>query len=132
MARPSLAVPAPRPEPARPTLVDAPAPAESRRWMRPTAIGSGVAAGLLAALAIQQGLASRKDYSDANAMVGAGGSLLPGSDPARYRSLKSDGDAAKRNMYLSAGAATAFGVAAGVLGWKSMERTSAPALAFRF
>ena len=100
--------------------------------MRPAAIGSGIAACAFAALAIQQGFASRKAYSDADAMVGPGGTLVPGSDPARYRSLRSDGDAAKRNTYISAGAAAAFAAAAGVLGWKSMDRSPEPALAFRF
>ena len=139
------APPAPFPAPTtRPSLAVVPPPATSpaaradptaepsRGWMRPTAIGSGIAASALAALAIQQALASRKAYSDADAMVGAGGTLLAGSDPARYRSLRSDGDAAKRNAYLSAGASVAFAAAAGILGWKSMERASQSPLAFRF
>jgi hypothetical protein len=144
---PAVAAAAPAPVPApttRPSLavlpppsVPLPASAErtvdpSRRWMRSTAIGSGIAAGALAALAIQQAMASRKAYSDADAMVGPGGTLVAGSDPARYRSLRSDGDAAKRNSYLSAGASVAFAVAAGVLGWKYRERPPEPGLAFRF
>lgn len=100
--------------------------------MRPTAIGSGVAAGLLAALAVHQGLAARSAYADADAMVGANSQLLPGSDPARYRDLKADGDAAKRNAYVSAGAALVIGAAAGYLGWRSMDRPAQPALALRF
>ena len=128
--RPSLAV-LPRTEPPQRSALDR-GPDASRRWMRPTAIGSGVVAGALAVLAIQQGLASKKAYADADAMVGPGGSLLPGSDPARYRSLRSDGDAARRNTYLSAGAAAAFATVAGVLGWKSWDRDPERALAFRF
>jgi len=108
------------------------APGAPRRWMRPTAIGSGVVAGALAALAVQQGFAARKAYADADAMVGAGGALVPGSDPARYRSLRTNGDAARLNAYVSAGAAVAFAAAAGVLGWRSMDRAAEPALAFRF
>jgi hypothetical protein len=130
-ARPSLTVTPPRGEPPRPAPAGA-SPSRPGRWMRPTAIGAGVAAGLLAALAIQQGFASRSAYADADAMVGSGGMLVPGSDPARYRSLRADGDAAKRNMYLSAGAAAVFGAAAGFLGWKSMDRTPGPAVALRF
>jgi len=100
--------------------------------MRPTAIGSGVLAGALAVLGIQQGLTARHAYSDADAMVGPGAEFLPGSDPARYRDLVRDGDAAKRNAYVSAGAAAAFAAAAGVLGWKSVDHAPAPALALRF
>ncbi|HEY6097819.1 MAG TPA: hypothetical protein VIW03_00220 [Anaeromyxobacter sp.] len=135
-----LAAPAPPPTTTPPLGVLPPAgspergasPEAPRRWMRPAAIGSGIAAGAFAALAIQQVFASRSAYSDADAMVGPGGTLVPGSDPARYRSLRSDGDAAKRNAYVSAGAAVAFAAAAGVLGWRSMGRPAEPALAFRF
>jgi hypothetical protein len=100
--------------------------------MRPSAIASGITAGLLAALAVHQGLAARSAYADADAMVGPNSQLLPGSDPARYRDLKSDGDAAKRNAYVSAAAAAVLGAAAGYLGWKSVDRPAQPALAFRF
>ena len=41
-------------------------------------------------------------------------------------------DAARRNMYLSAGAAAALAAAAGILGWRSIERAPAPALALAF
>ena len=130
-AKVSLAVPPPPPRPAEP-VSDPSAATTPRRWMRPAAIGSGVAAGLLAALAVHQGLAARSAYADADAMVGANSQLLPGSDPARYRDLKADGDAAKRNAYVSAGAALVIGAAAGYLGWRSMERPAQPALALRF
>jgi hypothetical protein len=102
------------------------------RWMRPTAIGLGVVAGGFAALAIQQGVAAHGAYSDADAMVGPAGALLPQSDPARYYALQEEGDAARRNAYLSAGAAAAFAVAAGYLGWRSADRGAEPAVAFRF
>jgi hypothetical protein len=42
-----------------------------------------------------------------------------------------DGDDAKRNAYVSAGAAVVFAAAAGVLGWKSMDPPG-PTLAFHF
>jgi hypothetical protein len=100
--------------------------------MRPAAIGSGVVAGVLGTLAVQQAIAARSAYSDADAMVGPGGTFVAGSDPARYRELRSDGDGAKRNAYLSAGAAAAFAAAAGVLGWKSVDRTAEPVVALRF
>jgi hypothetical protein len=101
------------------------------RWLRRAALAAGLAAGGCAALAVQQGLAARGAYADADAMV-AGDVFVPGSDPARYRELRGEGDAARRNAYLSAGVAAAFGAAAGVLGWRSVERPAAPVLAVRF
>ena len=94
-----------------------------------TAVGVSILTGFLV-LAIQQGFSARSAYADADAMA-SGGALLPGSDPARYHGLVDDGDAAKRNAYVSAGLAVAFGAAAGYLGWRSVDRPG-PALAFRF
>jgi hypothetical protein len=102
------------------------------RWMRPAAWGAGALAGGFLVLAIQQGFAARGAYSDADAMVGSGGTLVPGSDPDRYRALMEDGDGARRNAYVSAGAAVVLGAAAGYLGWKSVGRQPGPALAFSF
>jgi hypothetical protein len=99
--------------------------------MRPAAWASGAAACGFLVLAIQQGLSARSAYSDADAMVASDGTLLPGSDPARYRALMEDGDDARRNAYVSAGLTAAFAVAAGYLGWKSQDPPG-PALAFRF
>jgi hypothetical protein len=90
--------------------------------MRPTAIGSGALALGLAAVAVQQGLAASGRYADARDMLGPYGQLLPGSDPGRYRDLRSGGDAARRNSLVSAGVAAAFAATAGVLGWWSWER----------
>ena len=104
----------------------------ARPWIRPSAIGSGVAAVALAALAVQQGMAASSASSDANGMLD-GGVFRPGADQARYGELRSDADAARRNAYLSAGFAAAFATAAGVLGWMSWDRSPDPALvAFRF
>ena len=100
--------------------------------MRPAAIGSGILAGAFVALALQQASASRSAHADADAMVGPDAQLVPGADPARYRDLRDDGDSAKRNTYVSAGAAVVFAAAAGFLGWKSFDHPAEPALAFRF
>jgi hypothetical protein len=144
VASTSLEILPPSPSPASPGVPNAPvstgasrpprdpAPRGAAHWLRPAAIGSGVMAGLLAGFSIQQGLAARSRYADADAMVGPNGALLPGSDAGRYRALRGDGDAAKRNAYVSAGAAVAFAAAAGVLGWKSFPRSPEPAIAFRF
>jgi hypothetical protein len=110
-----------------------------RDWLRRATIGSAVVAAGLAGLAVQQGVAARDAYSDADAMV-SGGVFRPGTsaaDVSRYRALQEDGDGARRNAYLSAGAAAAFAAAAGVLGWRSMDRAPAgpagePVLALRF
>ncbi len=129
-AKPSLAVVPPAPAPER----DVPGGIRSspRRWVRPAAIGSGIVAGAFVALALQQASASRSAYADADAMVGPDAQLVPGADPARYRDLRDDGDSAKRNTYVSAGAAVVFAAAAGFLGWKSFDHAAEPALAFRF
>ena len=84
------------------------------------------------ALAVQQGLSSSSAHDRADAMLGPGGVLRPGSDPSRYRDLRADGDAAARNAYVSAGVAVAFAATAGVLGWKSWGASPPPTLALRF
>jgi hypothetical protein len=64
-------------------------------------------------------------------MVGPGGSLAPGSDPAHYDALRGDARSSARNAYLAGGAAVVFAVTAGVLGWKSrapVEESGALAL----
>jgi hypothetical protein len=94
----------------------------ARPWMRPTAIGSGVAAIALAVFAVQQGVSASSASSDANAML-EGGVFRPGADQARYHELRADADGARRNAYLSAGFAAAFATAAGVLGWMSWDRS---------
>jgi hypothetical protein len=54
-----------------------------------------------------------------------GGVFLPGMDPGHYDELQRDGDAAKRNAYISAGAAVVLAAAAGYLGWRSIEPADA-------
>jgi PEGA domain len=124
-ARPlASAPPAAAPGPAR-------APGSAPRWMRPAAIGAGVGAVVLGALAIQQGVSASSAYRKAGALVGPG-DVVPYADLDRYRSLRADGDASARNAWVSAGFATACAVTAGVLGWISWDREPAPALALRF
>jgi hypothetical protein len=89
------------------------------RWMRPAAYGSAVLFGLFTGLAVHQSLAARQASADADAMVGPGGVLAPGSSAARYNDLRDDSRVASRNAYVSAGAAIVFAATAGVLGWKS-------------
>jgi hypothetical protein len=140
-ARPAAApVAAPAPEPSvtpRPALAialppraGAPAPlrlteverGRSRHpWMRPAAIGGGVVALGLAGLAIHQGRTASTAYSDASALVLPDGNLRNAADRPRYYALRSDGDAATRNMYVSAGAAAILAGTAAVLGWRSFD-----------
>jgi hypothetical protein len=109
------------------------------RWLRRATIGSAVVAAGLAGLAVQQAVSARTAYADADAML-AGGVFRPGTsaaDVSRYHALRDDGDGARRNAYLSAGAAAAFAAAAGFLGWRSMDRpppglAGEPTLALRF
>jgi hypothetical protein len=114
----SLAFPAPR---------DAPrAELSPRSWKRSAMWVSGGLALGFAGLATQQGLASASAGSDADAMLGSGGVLRPGSDPGRYRDLRDRADSSSRNAYLSAGAAAVFAATAGVLGWSSWQRDPGP------
>jgi hypothetical protein len=108
-------------------------PASRSRWMRPAAYGSAVLVGVFTGIAIQQGLSARQAGADADAMVGPGGALAPGSDPTRYRELQDESRASARNAYVSGAAAVVFAVTAGVLGWRSRPEPDAPpALALRF
>jgi hypothetical protein len=102
-----------------------------RTWLRRGAIGSAVLATGFAALSLQQALAARSAYADADRMV-QGGVLAMGSDVARYDALLDDGDAAKRNAWISAGAAVVFAATAGVLGWHAWRPDAEPTVAFRF
>jgi hypothetical protein len=108
------------------------AAARLRGWLRRAAIGSAIVASGFAVLGVQQALAARNAYADADGMV-EGGVFPAGSSVARYHALVDDGDAAKRNAYVSAGAAVVFAATAGVLGWKSVGPSGGNgAVAFRF
>jgi hypothetical protein len=126
-ARRSFAPPLVEPDPAG----GAPAPRRSR-WMRPAAYGSAILFGLFTGVTIHQGLTARQASADADAMVGPGGVLAPGSSAARYNDLRDDSRVASRNAYVSAGAAIVFAATAGVLGWRSRAPAGEPALALRF
>jgi hypothetical protein len=107
-------------------------------WMRPAGIGSAVLALGFTGLAVHQGLASSRSYSDAEAMLAPNGAVEPPpgttaeAAAARYRALRADGSAAARNAYVSAGAAVVFAASAAVLGWKSWGPADEPMLAFHF
>jgi hypothetical protein len=90
-------------------------------WMRPTAVGTGVAAALLGALALQQGLAASRAYGDADAMVLPGGSYVPGASAADHAALLDEGDAHRRNAWIAAGGAVLSATASGVFWWLSRE-----------
>jgi hypothetical protein len=87
--------------------------------MRPAAIGAGVVAAGLGALAVQQGVAAADAYARARSLVGAGGVLLPGVDPARYASLEARGNASRRTALLAATSAVVTATVSGVLAWWS-------------
>lgn len=130
-APPSLVLAPPRDPPRDPLGGALGKPA--RGWMRPTAIGSGVAALALGALALQQGMVASSASEEADAMLD-GDLFRPGADRTRYERLRADADAARKNTYLSAGFAAAFATAAGVLGWMSWDRSPDPGalVAFTF
>jgi hypothetical protein len=114
----SLAFPAPRGVPR--------AELSPRSWKRTAMWASGGLALGFAGLATQQGFAAASAGSDADAMLGSGGVLRPGTDPGRYRDLRDRADASSRNAYVSAGAAVVFAATAGVLGWSSWQRDLGP------
>jgi len=109
-----------------------PGPAAAPRWIRPAAIGSGAAAAIFAALAVQQALAASGASRDADGLLGADGTFQRASDIDRYAALRRDADASTRNAYLSAGVAVGFAAAAGVLGWKGWHASADGGVAVRF
>jgi hypothetical protein len=100
--------------------------------MRPAAIGSGVAAIVFAALAVQQKLAASSAYRDADTLLTPDGRYRDASAIDRYAALQRDGDASTRNAYVSAGVAVGFAAAAGVLGWKGWHPSADGGVAVRF
>ncbi|MFO0585039.1 MAG: hypothetical protein U0229_22410 [Anaeromyxobacter sp.] len=135
---------APRPAPAREALAPAPPkvtdlprsaldePARTpRRWSRPSVVVSGLAAALCAGVAVQQAVASSSARDEANAMVGSGGTLLPGSDPVRHRDLVDRADASARNAWIAGGVSAALAVTTVVLGLRPVEQPPG-AIALRF
>ena len=104
MSAPPAAAPAARPRPA---------------WLKPVAIGATVLAVALAGISVQQGLAARDAYADADAMVLPGGVLVPGATPADRAAAVDQGDAASRNAWITGTAALVSGAGAGVLWWLS-------------
>jgi hypothetical protein len=109
-----------------------PGPAAASRWVRPAAIGSGAAAAVFAALAVQQALAASRASRDADGLLGADGTFQRASDIDRYAALRREADASTRNAYLSAGVAVGFAAAAGVLGWKGWHASAEGGVAVRF
>ncbi|MFT3913206.1 MAG: hypothetical protein QM704_03670 [Anaeromyxobacteraceae bacterium] len=134
----------PKPTPSREALAPAPPratdlprtaldePARTpRRWSRPGVVVSGIAAALSAGVAVQQALASSSARSDANAMVGPGGTLLPGSDPVRHGDLVDRADASARNAWIAGGVSAALAVTTVVLGLRPVDQPPG-AVALRF
>lgn len=128
-----------RPSPAEPGGLqegaeDAPAArakrdSRARAWTRPAAwISGGLALGL-AGLAANRRLAANDAYAKASALLGPNGVFSSVADPPRYRALVADGNAAARATWISAGASAVFAVAAGVLGWASVQ-PAGPAVSF--
>jgi hypothetical protein len=97
------------------------APEPPPRWRRPVAIGSGVVAAVLGGLAMQQGLAARSAWAEADAMVLPGGIYRPGATPGEHRAALARGDAASRNAWIAGGGAAVSAAACGVLLWLSRE-----------
>jgi len=91
------------------------------RWLRPAAYGAGLAALGAGAFALMQARSASDGYASAGAMVRSDGALVAGTDRARYDSVVTGADSAKRNAYVGAAGAAVLAVAAGVLGYLSLE-----------
>ena len=102
------------------------------RWIRPAAIGSGAAAALFAAIAVQQTFAASAANRDADALLGPDGTFQRTGDIDRYAALRRDADASTRNSDVSAGVAVGFAAAAGVLGWKGWHASPDGGVGVRF
>ena len=114
-----------KPSPPAPPLAEptppAPAAAATRpAWLRPTAIGTGVLAVGLGALAWTQRASAAGAYRDADAML-LNGIYRPGADPARHDALVRQGDSATRTAWLAGTGAVISAAAAGVTWWFSRE-----------
>ncbi len=118
-SKPSLAAAPPRPS----FPIGAPPPAGKSRALGWTAFGAGIATVGLGAFAGYEAFASSKSYGKANELLGAGGTLLPGANPAVYSSYVSDGDSAKSMAFVGGGAAVGCAVLGGVLGYVSYRQT---------
>jgi len=97
-------------------------PASPPRWMRPTALGSGLLGAVLVAVAVQQGRTAKSAYADADRMV-VNGLYQPGFTPAGRAAALDRGDGATRNAWVAGGGAVVAGAAAGVLTWMSRDPT---------
>lgn len=123
--------PAPPPDdPLARSLAGAGAPEPGRdpppRWLRPTAYATGIAAALLAGLAIQQGVVAHGEYADADAMIGPGGAVVPGGSYPAHQAAIARGDEANRNAWVAGSAAVLSAATAGVLAWLSRDPAPAP------
>jgi hypothetical protein len=98
-------------------------PREKPRTLGWAAFGAGVGAIALGGVAIWQGLASNRAFSDAKAMRDGSGNILPPNTVAGYNRKVSDGESARTiSIGTGVGAGVAL-VATGVLGYLSYRQT---------
>ena len=130
MAPPDLSTPPLADDPLSRSLAEAGAPAPERdpppRWLRPTAYGAGLAAALLAGLAVQQGVVAYGAYADADAMILPGGEVAQGASYPAHQAALARGDEANRNAWVAGSAAVLSAAAAGVLLWLARDPAQAP------
>ena len=129
-AAPDLSTPPLADDPLSRSLAEAGAPAPERdpppRWMRPTAYGAGIAAALLAGLAVQQGVVAYGAYADADAMILPGGEVAQGASYPAHQAALARGDDANRNAWVAGSAALLSAATAGVLLWLARDPAPAP------
>ena len=127
---PDLSTPPPADDPLSRSLAEAGAPASERdpppRWLRPTAYGAGIAAALLAGLAVQQGVVAYGAYADADAMILPGGEVAQGASYPAHQAALARGDEANRNAWVAGSAAVLSAATAGVLLWLARDPAPAP------
>jgi hypothetical protein len=108
-----------------------PAPARRPAWKRPVAIGAGILAVGLAGLAVQQSSAANRAYAQAGDQLTPSGAYKDVAAQARYGSLRSQGDHARTNATVAAGAAAACAVTAVIVGWKAWRAAPEPSAAIK-
>jgi hypothetical protein len=100
-------------------------------WKKPVSIGAGVLALGLAGFALQQNGAASRAYSQAGDQLTPSGAYKDAEATARYRSLRSDGDRARTNTTIAAGAAAVCAITSVIVGWKAWRTQADPGLALQ-
>jgi hypothetical protein len=96
-------------------------PARPPAWRRPASLGAGALAAVLGGVALHQGLAARRAFAQADAMVLPGGLYQPPHTRIDHAEAIARGDDANRNAWLAASGALLSATTGAALYWFSRE-----------